>query len=325
MPNINLQPREIAETLNNVVAEVGADWQEKVTQPLELENSLQTVYCEHTYVEDSREVENILQPYLGDFAPKGTISIGSVENTLEIGQIDMKFKASDFNKFFNTRYPNYHQAGKDPLDNDFIGDFLNDFLNKQIIRELGRLSIFGVKAARTEGVAAPFLTTFTGFDKKIADLVTAGKVGTVTTGVITKTNIGTVIGAAMESLDATIRFEKGRVKMSKTMATWYSQWYKANHPYAAPVVTDPTGKFMMVDDYQVVIEPLQCMEGLNYFIIDMEVDMKTNMIIGKHKTLPALPQLRFESDAERGVNVMGELHRFYGLRRFEYTYKSKVA
>lgn len=324
MTSVDIPAAELAESLNQAVAVVNPEWQEEIQQEVELEGMLPQRFTPNTYVEDSRKVENILQPYLGDFAPKGAIQIGSVENKLEIAQIDMLIKAKDVKKFFETRFPKYVQAGKDPMATDFVSAFFGDFITKQIYRELNEITMHGVRVERTEGVSAAFLTTFTGFDKRISDLVTDGKINEIAVGTINSTNIVAAVELAMDELPSKIRFKKGTVKMSKTWAKWYSANYKATHPYATAVTGAPTSMFNWVDDYDVTVVGLESMDGMNYFIIDMEIDGEANMITVQHNEIPVFPVLRFEKD-KRDVAVMGEMYRCYGLRRYEYTYRSKVA
>lgn len=322
---LTVSPANLAATLNQAVAVVNPTWQEQIAQEVELEGMLPARYTPNTYVEDSRSVDNVLQPYLGDFAPKGTIAIGSVENKLEVAQIDMLIKATDVAKFFNTRYPKYQQAGKDPKNTDFVNAFFNEFITKQIYRELNELTMKGVRVDRTvAGTSSAFLTTFTGFGKRITDLVADSKIAEIVVGVTSSSNIVAQVQTAMEAIPTNIRYKKGTVKMSKTWAKWYSANYKATHQYATAITGAPTSMFNWVDDYDVTVVGLQSMEGLAYFIIDMEVDGEANMIVVQHDEIPAFPVLRFEAD-KRDVAVMGEMYRCYGLRRYEYTYRSKVS
>jgi hypothetical protein len=66
------------------------------------------------------------------------------------------------------------------------------------------------------------------------------------------------------------------------------------------------------------------MVGKNYMVFDFEVDNTTNLFVLQHDTHPSVPVLRFEAD-KRDVAVMGEMFRCYGLRRYEYTYRTKVS
>jgi hypothetical protein len=325
MPNIIIPPRAMAEVLNQVVSERMPDWNEDIMQQIELEQQLDIVYTDGIYVEDSRQVENLLQPYLGDFAPKGTFTIGSHENKIEIAQIDLLIKAVDQAKFFDTRYPSYSQAGQDPLSQDFVTDFLNEFIMNQLYRETNQLSVNGVRIDRTvEGESSPFLTTFTGYDKLFADEILAGNLNTIVTGAITSSNIVERVQFALSQIPEKLNGLKIKIRMSRTMARWYSQNYKATHQYAVPVITTPTGTFAVVDDYDAMIVPILAMSGKNYFIIDIEENGKTNMIVLYPKTRSAFPELRFEGD-KRNVAVMGEMFRRYGLRRYERTYVTRVA
>lgn len=324
MTTVDIPSKVLAENLNQAVAVVNPTWQEEIGQEVELEGMLPKRYTPNEYVEDSRKVENILQTYNGDFAPKGVIEIGSVSNKLQIGQIDMLIKAKDIKKFFETRFPKYVQAGKDPMSTDFVGAFFGEFITKQIYRELNEITMNGIYAPRAEGVAGAFLNTFTGFDKRITDLVADGKIHEIAVGAITKSNIVAAVQLAMEEVPEKLRFKKGTVKMSKTWAKWYSENYKGTHPYAMAVTDAPTSMFMWVDDYDVTVVGLNSMAGKNYFVIDMEIDGEANMITVMHDEIPEFPLLRFESD-KRDVAVMGEMYRCYGLRRYEYTYRSKVA
>jgi hypothetical protein len=210
------------------------------------------------------------------------------------------------------------------METDFVKEFFGDFVTQAIYRELQEISINGVRVERTEGSTAPFLTTFTGFDKRFNDLATAGKLNEIVTGAITASNVVEKVQFAMNELPQKLKWKKGVIRMSKEMAKWYSERYKALHPNATAINNNPTGTITQVDEYQVVIEPWECMFGKNYFVIDMQPDNISNMLVVHHDEVPTMPVLRFEAD-KRNIAVMGEMYRCYGLRRYEHTFRSKAA
>lgn len=318
---ISLPPTEtIVESLNMVSPRLNPIWMERIQADNYVEREHPVRYADKgSYVRDYREINNVLQPYLGDFAPKSTIAVGSVKNDLQFAQIDLLIKATDLAKWLKTRYPNYSQVGQDPLANNFVSDFLNKFVIDEISRELQRLAFFGVRQERTEGNTSAFLTTFDGYDKKITDLLAAQKLNEVVVGALTANDIVNQVQLAMEQIPSNIRYAKGQIKMSKTWATRYSRRYKALHEYAER--DQQTKMVTVVDDYQVEVVGLQEMEGLNYFIVDIFGEGESNMITVQDDMMPAMPVLRFEKD-KRNIAVMGEMARCYGFERSEWTFIS---
>lgn len=318
MAVLNIPERDVAEALNRISLVERDEWQEAITRPLESENLFPTFYTDGKYSENTREITDIFQAYKGDFAAKGEITIGAVESEIQYGQVDIKFTGEQLAVWLKTKHPNYSQAGKKPDETDFVTDFLPDFIFRRMTNELHKLAWHGVRQDRQSNVSGPFLQTFDGYDKRINDLVLAQKLRHYATGALTSTNIYAKVQEALDNMSSEYRNWNGKIYMSASMARQYSRLYKAANPHSTAVRDDVNGSFLDVPDYDYMIQPLKEMDGLNYFVIDIETSGIPNLAVLQHTTIQPIPTLRFES-FERTVKGMGEAARGFIIRRYENT------
>lgn len=321
-----LKSSELADVLNTAVIDLAEEFNQPIQQELEFENILDTVFTRETYAEASVEYENLIQAYQGKFTPTGTISIGSHHNTLQTMKSDLEFPEDMTEDFFNTQFPEYHPAGYNSMEeHPFVQMFLNEFFYNGWKTEMNKTSVKGVRVAPTVGTAGTPLGAIDGFAKVFNDLITAGKLNTITTGIVNQTNIVDAIFNAIMEIPEDIRDIGGTVFIPTKWAIWYSQQYKKSHSNASPVVENPTGRFLLLDEFEnFMLKPIKAMSGENRAYIDIKKNGKSNMIVGKHKTKPDMPQLTFYPKP-RGLDATASWHRFYGLRRYEYTFVTKTA
>lgn len=330
MPTSVVKENEIlAEALNRYVIDFAEEWQEPLKKSLQLETVLEAengvVYTEHTYAEPTRKMEGVIQAYQGKFTPKSDIVLGSRQNTLDRMKSDLEFDEEQMDTFWNSRYPQYEGSVNARFeDNPFVQDFLSDFYLEQWKREMTTVSVKGVKTAITSGTPTSVLGSIDGFDKVFNQHIADGKLQTITTGALTSYNILEKVQTALETIDEELWDYGINIYMSPQQALWFSRLYKKEHPYAQAMVNDPTAPALYIDDFNAKIHRINAMRGSNRFWIDVKVDGKSNMIVGKHKYKPDMPTLEFVP-LIRGIQAKADWHRFYGLRRFEYTFITKPA
>lgn len=319
----------LAEGLNRVAIEYGEEWQEPLKKELDLEAILTAengvVYCENTYSEGEFEMEGTVQQYQGKFTPTGNIHLGSRENKLQRLKSDLEFDEEAMDKFWDSKYPQYEGSVNASFeDNPFLQDFLDEKYINQWKREMRMVAVKGVKTAVTSGTPTTILGSIDGFDKVFNDEITAGNVPTITTGVLTATNILEKVQFALESIDEDLWDEGMNIYMGPKEALWFSRLYKKDHPYAQAMVNDPTAPALFVDDFNAKIHRIYNMRQSGRIWIDCKVNGKSNMIVGKHKFKSDMPTLTFVPQI-RSIQAKADWHRFYGLRRFGFTYITKVA
>lgn len=322
---------QTAEDLNRYVIDRAAEWQEPIKKSLQLETILTAengvVYTENTYSEDTRKMEGVVQAYQGRFTPKGDIVIGSHANKILRMKSDLQYDEEQMDTFWDSKYPQYEGSVNASFeDNPFIQDFLGEFYFNQWQREMDMVSVKGVATPVVAGTPTSVLGSIDGFDKVFNDLIAAGKLNTIATGVITEQNIVAVVQATLASLDPDFYDESINIYMSPTHALWFSRAYKAMHPYAGLVGDgmNQMKKALYVDDFNATIHSIKAMRGSQRFWIDVKVDGKSNMIVLKHKKKSDMPTLTFVPQI-RGIQAKADWHRGYGLRRYEYTFVTKVA
>lgn len=315
----------LSEALNTYVVDMAEEWHEPIMREMRFEQELDTVRCEEVYSEPAVEVAGVIQRYQGKFTPTGTIAVRSRQNWLENFKTDLEITEDQIEFFAKTQFPAWHPSKSDSVeDNGFVQKFLNQFYFNQWKREMALVATKGVQVAVTSGTAGTVLGSINGFQKVLGDAITAGNVSKLAIGAVSNTNIVAKVNEALLSLPEDLQGEKIRIFMPQTWSIWYSQNYKATHQYSAPVVEDPTGRKLLVDDFDAQIIPIRDMSGISEMWIDVAVNGKTNMIVGKHRSRPDMPSL-VTVPTIRGLQVKANWHRFYGLRRFEYTYVTRTA
>ena len=317
---------EMANAINAYIVEMAPEWQENIKREMQLEKILDTVYCVETYAETKADFTNVIQAYQGKFTPTGQISIGAMKNELQAMKTDLEFDEEQLEQFRNTQFPLYHPAGQGMLqDNGFIQKLLNDMYFAAWTDEMAMVAVKGERVAPTSGTAGTVLGSITGFDKVFDDGIAAGDINTITTGVIEEDTIVDQVQASLDEIPKLIRKQGGTIFMSEDQAIWYSRKYKKLHPYANIVVDSPNGRVLLIDDYQnFVIQTLNEKDDDTRFWIDIKHKRKTNMIVGKHRVYSDMPSLT-AFPIVRGLKLKADWHRFYGLRRYEFTYVTKVS
>ena len=323
---VNKDNEQLAEAFNQYIIEFAEEWQEPLKKELELEMILDTVYTEDTYAEKKRSISGIIQAYQPKFTAKGEIKIGSRQNKLDRMKLDLEFDEDDTNEFWSTKYPQYDNAGLAFQDNPFIQDFLGEFVFDQWKREMRAVAVKGQKVAPTVGVAGSVLGAIDGFNTMFTQEIALGNVQTIATGVITPQNVLDVVRATLKQLDPELYDESINIFMPPEMTVWFSELYKDKRPFSGQIATGSNvmKRALYVEDFNATIIPIKEMRGMGKFWIDVKINGKTNMIVGKHKTRPDMPVLHFVP-LIRGIQMKGDWHRFYGLRRTEYTFVTKVA
>jgi hypothetical protein len=328
MPQTTVQ-KEVAlgNAINAYIVEMAEEWQMPIRNALELETMIDTVYCLETYAETHASFENVVQAYQGKFTPSGNVAIGAVKNTLGKMKSDLHFTEDQFEQFGFSQYPDYHPAGQSTMeDNKFVQKLLNEFYINQWIHEINEVSVHGVAVAPTVGTAGTVLGSCNGFNKIFADGIVAGNVNTVNTGIITEADIYDQLQSTMDAVLAVQpKFAKmgGSVYMSPEQVIWYSRKYAAKHNNATPIINDPSGTFLLVDNYKKFKIRELTEKGNDDIWVDIHWMGKTNMICLKHKKYSDMPSLTAYPEA-RGLKLTSSWHRGFGLRRKELTYLTRA-
>jgi hypothetical protein len=316
----------LALAFNTYLIDMADEWQQPLIKELEIEKHLDTVYTQETYAEINMAVSNVIQTYKGKFSPSGNILIGSMHNTLDAMKTDLQIQEDQIEFFAKTQFPAWNPSTSDTvLDNGFTQKFLNEFFGNQWKREMNTVSIKGVKVAATaDTVAGTVLGSINGFNKVFTDGIAAGNVNQINMDFSTATDFSTKLKTALKQIPEDLYNEGGYIYMNPKHVMWYSEDFRAKNQFAAQVITDSTGMKLMIDDFKFAIIPISAMSGLDRIYLDVHVNGKKNMIVGKHSSKPDMPTLNFIPTA-RGLDVTGNWHRFYGLRRYEYTFVIKPA
>jgi hypothetical protein len=315
----------LSNAINAYIVDMADEWQTPIRNEMELEPLLDHVYCLETYAEPSVEFKNVIQAYQGRFTSTGVVNVGSVKNTLQTMKSDLDFDEEQLEKWAFSQFPMYHPAGQDQLqDNRFVQKLLNEEYFEAWKDEMNKVAVKGVRVAPTSGTAGTVLGSVDGFDKVFADGIAAGSINTITTGALTEEDIYDQVAMSLDAITKNISKQGGTIWMSPTVAVWYSRAYKAKHPHATPVINDPAGKIMLVDEYpKFVIRELTEKSNTNIWI-DIKYRGRTNMIVGKHKVFSDMPSLTTYPEP-RMLKCTSSWHRFYGLRRYEHTFVTKVS
>lgn len=316
----------LANAINAYIVDMAQEWQTPIKNEMELEKVIDSVYCMETYAEPDVEFKNVIQAYQGKFVSSGEVTVGSHKNELQRMMSNIELNEEMLEKFGSSQFPLYHPAGQRTVaDNGFVQKLLNELYFEAWKDEMNQVSVKGVRVAPTVGTAGTVLGSCDGFNKVFADLVTAGKLNTITTGNITEEDIVDQIQMALDAIPKEISRQGGNIFLSPTQATWYSRKYKELHPRAIVVTNNPTEKMLLVDDYpKFKIIELTEREGATDIWIDIKYRGKTNMITGKHKVYSDMPTLEAYPNAKE-LKLTSSWHRFYGIRRYEFTFKTKAA
>ncbi len=316
----------LSNAINVYLVEMAEEWQGPIKRVMELENLLDKVFCIETYAETAADFTGVIQAYQGKFTPTGLMKVGAVSNTLQTLKSDLNFEEDKLELFSKTQFPLYHPAGQKSLeDNKFIQRMLNDFYFESWIDEMALVAVQGVRVEPTPGIAGTILGSVDGFDKVFNDGITAGEINTITTDVLTPDDIVDQVQYSLEQIPTLIRRQGGTIYMSEQQALWYSRKYKKLHDNSTPVMNDPTGTFLLVDDFtKFKIRVVNEKEDNDRLWIDILHKGKTNMIVGKHKIYSDMPSLT-AYPVVRGLNLKADWHRFYGMRRYEHTFITKAA
>jgi hypothetical protein len=315
-----------ANAINAYVVEMAEEWQTPIKRQMQLENLLNHIYCIETYAESYGDFENVIQAYQGKFTPTGAMKVGAYKNELVAMKTDLEFSEDKLEQFSKTQFPLYHPAGQKSMeDNQFIQKMLGEFYFNAWVDEMAQVAVNGVRVEPTPGQPGTVLGSVNGFNKVFNDGIAAGTINTITTGVLTNDDIVDQLQYSLDQIPKLIRAKGGTIYFSEQQAIAYSRKYKKTHDNSTPVMNDPSGTFLLVDDYtKFKIRVINEKDDFNRFWIDINHMGKTNMIVGKHKIYSDMPSLTAYPDA-RTLKVKAEWHRFYGLRRHEYTFITKAA
>lgn len=288
-----------------------------IRQNLELESRLPMVSCDYAYQGQDVSVSNLLQPYQKGFTPNNVETFGGVLNTLELAKVDLEFDWTEMEKFFDKWKCNWFQAGQAEQDWTYPKYIMSQVVLPKVIEEINMNSWGGVYAAPTPGTAGAYLTTFTGFKKKIEDAITATTLTPIVTGAFVATTMVAQVRDFCKDLPQLYRYKSGTIYMSKTNAQMYADDYQAKFPSRQVTENTPDQLYLRVDHMNKTIVGLDCMEGSNRIFVNFSG--MDSMIVGTRSGMPTMPNFRIHVE-DRSLHVLSEFYRFYGFETMKHLF-----
>jgi len=318
--SIDIEATAVA--LNQTLTTRDQEIQQQLRVGLEFEKDTPLLPSDKIYMAPNVTISNTLQPYQSAFTPNNTETWDSVENTLQLGKVDMEFDIDELEEFWDTLLGEFFQLDRSPDMYDYAMYIMNNVVNPKLMEEMNTASWAGERVDPTPGTPGAPNETWDGYKKKIADAVTAGQLTPIATGALVATTMEEQVRDFCAGLPAAYRFKPGTIYMSATRAIEYAEDYAASHPRAIDIVQDPDNPVYRVDNYNKVIKPCHAMEGSDRMFFSP--DSTRNMLVGFKRGESPYPRFRLQV-FERKLKVLSEVSRFYGFRYWGHLFVNDQA
>lgn len=296
---------------------------QSLKQELEFETMLPFEPCDYAYTGLQVEGGTVLQPWQKAFTPNNSESWNGITNILQVGKIDLEFDEGELNKFFSRFNNAWFQAGNanDPTMWDYARWVIENHVLYQVREDLNKAAWTGEYAAPTPGTAGAMTTTFTGWKKGIADLVTANTLTPITTGELVSGTMVDQVRDFCAAIPVNYRYKPGLIMMSKTRAQQYSDAYKNAYPHRdINVMMDTAHNLVLrVDDYNKNIVGITAMEGSDRIVCTFTDPNLRSLIIGNRLGYNPYPVFRFEPE-DRKLKCFAEIYRFFGFESAKHMF-----
>ena len=300
-----------AANLNRHVVTYKQEVQQAFRVGLEFEGMLPFVQADKVYSAPNVQMGDLVQPYQPRFTPNNTETFDSVDNTLVPIKIDLEFTEEQLMTLYDKWAPQWAEAGKEAKAMSYYQYIINNLVAPVYQENMNDIAYNGVYNAPTAGTPGSVLDSCDGFDKKIVDAITDGKVVPVASGSFTSSDIRSKLEDWMKSMPIAVRGKGGTILMSDTNARNYYYDFRGDFSTATWANLQAAGG-MTVDGFPVKIKGVKAMEGSNRWIF--LPDNAQNMIVGTRRGYARDPQFIFDADLYT-LRAKAVIYRFYG---FEY-------
>lgn len=307
----------LAEHLNDHSRMFSQDIQTKTRVGLEMERLLtQRQSSGEYYVVENAEVDEVLQPYQGQFTPKGEVTHSEVSIRIRGIKLDLQFTEVQLEKWWNSYMVSRFDVHNDPMAWTFPRFIVEREILPKFQNDLNTVAWTGEYAAPTPGTAGDAVDSVTGFKKVIADSITSGAIpagNVITTTALSASNARDKVELFLDSIPSYITAKGGRILMSPTLRRYYFRDYRAEFTQSpGPFPTNNAPRALFVDDYNVELVSVATMEGSGRIIF--LPNGRDNMVWVSRAGAPVYPQMIFKTKS-RVLEMYATIYRGYG---FEY-------
>lgn len=318
MPNITMD--SLVTGLNQYAVRTSTQIHKLINESLEWENDGSRYRpADLSHVERNATIDDVLQPYQAEInSVKGSTTWSGVETELQDGMVLVKFEQKDLDQFIRTQLYRNRQLEKDLTEQDLYKLIMNDLIVPKLKENLNRAAYAGIRVnPATAGTPGAMLDTFTGYNKRFADAITAGKITALPTGAITGTNIFDKVRVMCDGIPSWLRYKPGKVRMSKSNVQKFIDRIIADNRYTY-IPGEDEMRYAKVPGYNKTLVGYDSMEGSNRIIV--ELDEFPSTLVVTDQNLPALPTLRVVRQNLFTMHVYAPLRRGFGLTYNEVTF-----
>lgn len=307
-----------AEFLNTHSRQFATEIATKTRLGLEMERLLmQRTSTGEYYVTENMTSDEVLQPYQGQFTPKGTLVHDETSIRVRPIKLDLTITEEQLEKWYYAWQNQRFEAGRDPrtftyaqfvLENEIIPNFNND---------LNRIAWQGSYAAPTPGTPGDAIDSVDGFKKVIADYITSGKIpaaNVYNSGVLSASNMRDQVEGFLDSIPEEITAKGGKILCSPLLVRYYMRDYRGEFSSIPNLYNPEAGALrpVLVDGYNVQLIPVATMAGSQRMIF--LANGRDNMIWVDRAGYSSYPNIIFDT-APRVLQMYATIYRGYG---FEY-------
>jgi len=301
--------------LGTHLTKYGNTWHQTLKQGAEWENMLTRLTCDDAYQGKEAEVGEILQPYHPNWTPKHSEEFGGPLNRLGIGKIDLEFTWGKMETFFNKYMNNWFEAGKPEATHSYPAFVINQLVAPKIIEELNDIAWNGQHVAPDGVNPGPYLTTFDGYKKKIADQITLNKIVPISTGALSEATIIEQVRDFCKQLPVNYRKKPGRILMSSDWVQSYAEAYEAKYPHQKINTDNPDMPYVRINHYNKVLVPMNSMIGSDRMILTFP-NMDGLIVLSRAGAYSFYPSLRMYVE-KRSLCFAGEFYRCFGFETWK--------
>lgn len=308
--------------LNQYAVRTSKEVRTLINTNLEWEDTSRYRPCDESWVEGNADIGDVLQPYQADIrSVKGDTKWSGVETILQDGMVLTKFEENDTNKFLKTQLYQYRELGKEMPARELYKIIVEKLIVPKLKMNINTSAFAGTgEGVAVAGTPGAMLRTFTGYGKRIATGISAGKIVPAPTGVSTPLNIRTTVRTLCDFVPSWLRYRKGTIKMSTSMRQWYIDRFIADNNYTI-VPGMNTDQYAIVPGFNKMIVGCDSMEGSQRMILELDEYPAFNIPVADG--MPAIPNLRVTGGQGSDLftlYVYAPMRRAYGLNYYEVVF-----
>jgi hypothetical protein len=307
---------QAASFLNTASRQFAPEIAVKTRLGLEMESKLmQRTSTGEYYVTENMESSEILQPYQGQFTPKGTLTHS--ENAIRVRpiKIDLTFSEAQLEKWYYAWQNSYFEGGKDPRNYSYAQYVLEREITPKLQDDLNSVAWLGSYAAPTPGTAGDSVDSVDGFKKVIADAITAGKIpaaNVYNSGTLSVSNMRDQVEGFLDSIPEALTSKGGKILCSPQLVRWYVRDYRGEYSSIPSLYNPEAGALrpVLVDAYNVELVPIATMAGSQRMVF--LANGRDNMIWVDRAGYATYPNFIFDT-APRVLQCYATIYRGYGF------------